>query len=196
MALNDTKVAVWRGKASYAKILGDPVPNFGKDGFEWKMDLEIDKSLVKEAKALGIADKVKEKDNYLDGRPHVTFKQKELKRDWKTGEMVKADPIKVTDILNNPWPQDRLIGNGSVCDVKFTVKDYGPGKKSGFYINSVRVLDHVPYEREEFSKIAETDEYYVKAVEAKEQKDREDAQFKKDFNIETPVLDDDLDDVL
>lgn len=149
---------VIRGKTSYAKILGDPVLNYSGDGKEWKMDLEITNETKKELKALGIADRVKTKAEYLDGKPFITFRQRELR---PTGEPNR--PITVVDAAGNAWPEDRLIGNGSTVDVKFTVVDYGKGKMKGVYISDVRVLELVPYAKTAFEPLDETDEFYQNA---------------------------------
>lgn len=172
MANNNSQTVVLRGKASFAKILGDPVLNYSKDGKEWKMDLVIDKDTVKEVKALGIGDRVKTKDGYVDGRPHLTFKQSELRRDGTPNK-----PIPVKDILGKDWNHSNLIGNESDVEVKFVVMDHGAGKKKGVYIRGVRVLKLVPYERKEFDDVDENDEFYqealkaAKAAEAAEQAD-------------------------
>lgn len=202
MTTSKPQTAVFRGKAQYAKVLGDPVLNFNKDGKEWKLDVVFpdDKGIKAEAKKLGIADRVKQKDSYAEGQAYMTFKQAEFKRSGEANERVK-----VTDILGNPWPQTTLIGNGSDIDVKFVVVDYGPGKKHGVYIRSIRVLKLVEYNKQEFDAIPEDDEFAAEAKALQEQRQREDAQFKKDFTVEpvedTPPfekddLDDDTDDVL
>jgi hypothetical protein len=153
-----TETVVFRGKASYAKIIGDPSLNYNKDGKEWKMDLELtNKGVIDEAKKLGIGDRVRQKEGYLNGNPFMTFKQAELRKDGKPNQ-----PIKVVDIKGNRW-DDKLIGNGSDVDVKFVVMDHGPGKKQGVYIRSVRVLKLVPYEKSEFEDIDENDEFYSEA---------------------------------
>lgn len=153
---------VLRGKAHYAKILGDPVLNFSKDGKEWKMDLElINEGFEKELEAAGIADRVKNKEKYLDGAPHLSFKQKELKRNGSAN-----DPIEVVDAAGNPWDQSKLIGNESIVDVKFVVVDYGKSMPKGVYIRKVRVLDLVPFENNDFEPLDENDEFYQKAVQA------------------------------
>jgi hypothetical protein len=161
MSTSNTRNVVVRGKASFAKILGDPVLNYNKDAKEWKMDLQIDKDTVKEFKGLGIGDRVKNKEGYLDGAPHITFKHSELRKDGTPNQ-----PIPVTDINGNLWDHAKLIGNGSDVDVKFVVMDHGPGKRAGVYIRSVRVLKLVPYVRQEFEPLDEDDEFYQEAVEA------------------------------
>jgi len=197
---NKPQTAVFRGKAQYAKVLGEPMLNYNKDGKEWKIDLVLaDKGLLAEAKKLGIGDRVKQKDDYVDGQSYMTFKQAEFKRDGTANE-----PIKVTDILGNAWPKDKLIGNGSDVDVKFVVIDYGPGKKSGVYIRSIRVLKLVEYNKKEFDDLPEDDEFAAEAKAAAEKRARDMEQFKKDFEldadegdaVEADALDDSLDDDL
>lgn len=202
---NKPQTAVFRGKAQYAKVLGEPMLNYNKDGKEWKIDLVLaDKGLLAEAKKLGIGDRVKQKDDYVDGQSYMTFKQAEFKRDGTANE-----PIKVTDILGNPWPKDKLIGNGSDVDVKFVVIDYGPGKKSGVYIRSIRVLKLVEYNKKEFDDLPEDDEFAAEAKAAAEKRARDMEQFKKDFELDADentnitvetdqgdALDDDLEEVL
>jgi hypothetical protein len=196
--ISKPQTAVFRGKAQYAKVLGEPMLNYNKDGKEWKIDVVFadEKGIKAEAKKLGIADRVKQKDDYVDGQPYMTFKQAEFKRNGEANERVK-----VTDILGNPWPQDKLIGNGSDIDVKFVVVDYGPGKKHGIYIRSIRVLKLVEYNKKEFDDLPEDDEFAAEAKALAEQRAREDAEFKKDFDLvepeaEAPIVADDLDDDL
>ena len=109
---NKPEIVTFRGKTSFAKIIGEPTVNRFDGNKEWTMDLVVDKEHVKKAKALGISDKIKMKPDYLDGQPYMSFKQKELR---PNGD--KNDPIRVVDIRGNAW-DDRLIGNGSDVDVK------------------------------------------------------------------------------
>lgn len=189
--MSNTTTVVIRGKASYAKILGDPVLNFSKDGKEWKMDVKINKDTVKELTGYGIKDKIKTKEGYLDGEPHLTFKQAEFQKSGKPNE-----PIKVTDILGNPWNDKELIGNDSDVDIKFVIIDYGAGKRKGMYIRSVRVLKLVPFNKADFGKVDETDEFYLLAKEA-EAKALAEHTAMVDAADESPPfdMDDDIDDV-
>lgn len=152
------KTVTIRGKAQFAKILGDPIPNYDKTGKEWKMDLEItDKDTIKEIKSLGIGDRIRQKENYLNGSPYISFKQAEFKKDGTTPNK----PITVVEADGKtPWDQDKLIGNGSTVDVRFAIIEYPAYKKTGCYIRAVRVLDHVSYERPLFDPLDEEDEFY------------------------------------
>jgi len=187
--MSNSNVVVFRGKAMYAKILGKPVGNPFDDNLNWTIDLVLTPETVKEAKSLGIGNKIKQKDTYLDGQPYMTFKQAELRR---SGE--ENDPIKVVDIKGAPWDPAVEIGNLSDIDMKFAVVDNGKTKPKGVYPRSVRVLKLVPFNRSEFEAINEDDEFFDEAQNA-QQADMVGAvdtpSFKKDFD-----LDDDIDDVL
>lgn len=189
--VDTVKTVVLRGKVSYAKVLGDPVLNYSKDGKEWKVDF-YDFPL-KEVKALGIGDRVKQKDEYLDGKPFMSFKQSELKKDGSPNF-----PIKVEDIAGKPWPQDKLIGNGTAVDLKFVVMPAVPGKKRGCYIRALRILDLVSYERSEFAPVSTEDEFAGNLADVQAmmeaQREAEDKAFKETFLGESS--DDDLDDDL
>jgi hypothetical protein len=159
--MNNDAIVYVRGKTSFAKILGNPVDNYAKDGKEWKMDLVISDETAKEMKQYGISDRVKIKDGYVDGQKYLSFKQPEYRKGGD-GTPVRNQPIKVVDIKGETWPDDKLIGNGSDVDVKFRVVDYGKGKKPGVYISSVRVLKLVSYtKKEDFPEITEDDPFYV-----------------------------------
>jgi len=163
-----------RGKAFYAKVLGRPVPNFGKDGFEWTIELEPNKEGKALLKDLGVDDRISkgEKGN------RILFRQKEKRLDGTPNR-----PITVVDDNNHPWPQDKLIGNESIVDLKFNYKDYGKGKKAGLYPQGIRILEHVPYERVEFAPLKEDDEFF--------RRDDDPApDFRNDFDI--PEDDDDI----
>lgn len=188
---NSNNLVVLRGKTSFAKVLGAPVGNPFDDNKNWSIDLILTPETVKEVKALGIADRIKRKEDYLDGQPHMTFRQAELRKDGTPNK-----PIRVVNIKGEDWDQDKLIGNGSDVDLKFAVADFGKGKKKGVYIRSIRVLKLVPYGgAPEFDPVDEDDEFFEEAQAAEaleaDRKAAEDKAFKKDFD-----LDDDIDDVL
>lgn len=187
---NENTTIVLRGKTNYCKLLPDQLSlNFSKDGKEWKTDFYGFPE--KEARGLGIGDRLKTKEGYLDGEVFMTFKQAEFRRD---GEPNK--PIPITDIINNPWPADKKIGNGSTVDLKFAVVDYGKGKKQGVYLRSMRVLEHVPFAgSNNFSPVSETDEFFAAAQKAEqeakakqattilEELDKPDAPFEDDVPV-------------
>lgn len=152
-----------RGKLSYAKILGSPVPTYdatkGKGSArEWKMDLElISPADVKELKSYGVGDRIKQKENYLDGAPYISLKQAELKKDGSPNR----PPNVVEKDGKTPWDQTKLIGNDTVADVKIAIMDNGPGMKTSMYIRGVRVLKLVEYQSAAFAPLDEDDEYFA-----------------------------------
>lgn len=128
------------GKAYWAKVLGDPVDNYSKDGKEWTIDVALDREALGILKGLGLDHKVRSKD---DGRgPFVTFTRRELKR--RTG--APNTPIRVVDFDNKVWDKSKPIGNGSTVQVKFnTFEPQARGAKKGYAILEVKVLDWVEY---------------------------------------------------
>lgn len=162
---------VFRGTLQYARVLGNPVLNYNKDGQEWKFDFVPNdpKGAFKELKATG-ANKVEDRLRSLkdsegnpryEGAEYMSFKQAAERRDGTPNT-----PIRVEDVYGNNWPEDVLLGNGTVADVKFVVIDNGPGKFPGVYPRSIRVLELVQYQSKEFEPIDESDPYFAKAAEA------------------------------
>lgn len=123
---------------------------------EWSLDVTPDKAGRDLLKKLGIADRLRDpKEGDFRKESFLSFRSKEMKADG-----TKADPIRVVDANNQPWGSD-LIGNGSVVDAKFVVKDYGKGKKKGVYIRAVRVLELVPYIPQDFAPLTSDDEFFA-----------------------------------
>jgi hypothetical protein len=141
-----------RGTAHWAKVLGDPVPNYSGDNREWTIDLTPDEDGLAKLKELGIEDRLKNKDD--DRGDFIQFRQREKRMD---GSLNKR--INVVDAAGEAWPQDKLIGNGSVVDVRFDYRDYGAGKKPGVYPQAIRVLEHAEYQRVDFAPLHEDDPY-------------------------------------
>jgi hypothetical protein len=131
------------GKIYWAKVLGNPRPNYSKDGNEWTFEFEPNAEGVKALKNAKLADRLKDK--YEDRGRFLTLRKAELAKDGKPNT-----PIRVYDNENQAWPAETLIGNGSVVDVKLDVRDYGPGKKQGVYPIAIRVTELVPYVSSEF----------------------------------------------
>lgn len=153
--LGENNLAVFHymtGKTHWTKILGDPVPNYGKDGFEWTFDFTPDEDGLKLLDELKIKDKLKNKGD--ERGDFIQFRQREKQANGKPNF-----PITVVDARNRPWNPEIKIGNGSTVEVKFKVVDYGKGKPTGVYPQAVRVLEHNPYVRQEFAPLPEDNEY-------------------------------------
>lgn len=146
------------GTGHWMKVLGPPVPNYARDGYEWTFDFTPDAESLAKIKELGLAKKLKNKD---DARgDFLALKQKEL-----TSKGKKNDPITVVDARNRIWDPDVKIGNGSTIEVKIDVVDYGKAMPTGVYVRAIRVLDLVPYVRQEFAPLPEDSEYVQKIPE-------------------------------
>ena len=138
------------GKTFWTKVLGDPVPNYNRDGFEWTFEFTPDAEGLALFQQLGIANKMKEK----DGRSYLKFTQKQKQANGKDNF-----PITVVDARNRPWDPNVKIGNDSTVEVKFKVVDYGKGKPTGVYPQALRVLELKEYVRQEFAPLPEDSEY-------------------------------------
>lgn len=167
---------VLRGKAYYAKVLGNPVDNYNRDGKEWTIELEPDDESMKTLKRLKLDDRVTKGEN----KNRILFRQREKRPDGENNK-----PITVVDANNRPWDQSKLIGNESIVDLKVKVKDYGKGKKLGIYPQAIRVLEHVEYVRQEFAPLNEEDRFWKKQPDVA-------PDFKADFDLEEPELDDEI----
>lgn len=123
-----------RGKAKWAKVIGDPVWGYENTFKEWTLDVVIDDETAERLEAEGLGDKIKEKND----EKFVKFSRKEFK---SNGEPNK--PIRIVDAKGNPW-NGQKIGNGSVVNVNFAINEYKKGKFS-MNILALQVWDHVPY---------------------------------------------------
>lgn len=144
------------GNISWAKILGEPVPNYNRDGHEWTFDFYPNAEALALFKELKIVGKMKDD---KQGNKFLRFTQKAKRADGKDNF-----PITVVDARNREWDPDVKIGNDSLGEVKFKVVDYGKGLQTmGIYPQAVRILEHKPFVRQEFAPLPEDSEY-VKAL--------------------------------
>lgn len=134
----------------WAKVLGDPVPNYNRDGNEWTFDFVPDKESMKLIKGLNPGPKLKNKGD--DRGDFIQFKQKAERADGTPNR-----PITVVDARNRLWNHDVKIGNGSKVEVKFNVVPYKT--TVGVYPQAIRVLELVEYVRQEFAPLPEDSEY-------------------------------------
>jgi len=121
------------GKAYWASVVK---PNTTYED-AWQVDVCLDednKSMV-ESLGLTVQNKGDEKGDF------VKIKRKVNKLDGSQ----RTAPI-VKDSNNNDW-DDRLIGNGSLVNVKFSTYDWNYNNKKGkaSFLLAVQVVDLVPY---------------------------------------------------
>lgn len=153
-------MAMIKGKARWTKILGAPVDGYTKPGFkpdpknkEWSFDLVLSEVGVKSALAQGVSpDKIKKN---KDGESVLKFKRKAYKQDG-----TEAKPIEVVDDRGNPWDRSVMIGNDSVLNVMFSIRETG-----GISPIKVQVWEHVEYKAgEQFPNRDDVDDFKGKKV--------------------------------
>ena len=180
MAVKKTTIFV-QAPIYWAKVLGAPRPNYDGDAKEWTLEVEVTDELREHLKTHRLLDRIKAK-NAVGGRgEYIVLKKKELTADGRPNS-----PIRIYDDEDQPWDETKLLGNGTVADVKITIADYGIGKQKGLYPEALRIQDLVEYKSSEFGGM-QTDDKPV----AKKAKAPKEDTFKKDFGLE-----DDLDDPL
>lgn len=124
--------------------------------------MSLDKAGVTLMKELGIGNKVKNKGD--ERGDFIQFKQKAIRADGTPNR-----PITVVDARNRPWDPKIVngevtnkIGNKSLVEVKFNVVEYKT--TTGVYPQAIRILELVPYVRQEFAPLPEDSEF-VKKIE-------------------------------
>ena len=131
-----TKYYVFVGKAAWPKLVR---PDEGPYGKKWMIDLYPDEDNLCLIEDSGV------KINPIKASP--TFPGEigyRFKRDVEkviNGKMTQFEPPKVVDKDNNEFTEN--IGNGSIVECEVAVYDTRAGK--GHRLNTVRVLEHVPY---------------------------------------------------
>jgi hypothetical protein len=129
-------MAVAKGVAYWAGVLGEPKADKFDDALKWSLDLEVDDE--ERARLVGLG--IKSKEN----NPNVfVFKRYLINK--KTGN--NNPPPNVVDAGKNPWDQESLIGNGSKVNVAFNTYPHPMDSKTGLGkgLQAVQVMEHVPY---------------------------------------------------
>jgi hypothetical protein len=184
---NMAKYHYLTGRINWAKVLGDPVDNYNKDGKEWTFDFTPDEEGRALLEELGLGKKLKNKDD--ERGIFIQFKQKAHRADGTPNR-----PITVVDARNRLWDPKIVngqvtnkIGNNTLGEVKFEVVEYKT--TIGVYPQAIRVLDLVPYVRQEFAPLPEDNEFVRKA-------ESFDFNLPTTFDMESAVIEDELDDPL
>jgi len=128
------------GQAYWSHVIR-PNTKFNPDG-EYSIEIcNLDAKNKKVAEGDGLT--IKNKDD--DRGDFVTLKQYARTKDGSPRK------ISVKDSQRNPFPNDKLIGNGSKVNVSYFPKEYtvyGGGVKG--YLNAVQVVDLVEYKTDDF----------------------------------------------
>ena len=100
-------------------------------------------------------------DDEYTGDVIFKFKRNEFK---KNGDPWGAPIVKTAD-PNINWPQDKLIGNGSLVRVSFQISKWEMSGKAGISLRlqAVQVLKHVPYEADG-SEVFKVEEEYIQDI--------------------------------
>lgn len=184
MAATNRATIFISGKLSWAKVLGDPVPNYNKDAREWTFELEPDEKGLQVMIKQGLTDRIKgqgynigTKGQHKERTPFIQLKKTELNKEGKPNT-----PIRIYDEDDETWDSNTLIGNGSSADVKLDIRDYGIGKKKGIYPVAIRVTDLVEYQSSEFGGMdKEEDEGFKPSKKSKKD------TFKEDFGLDDEI---------
>lgn len=130
-----------RGKIYWAKILGKaPTSEFGTF---WSFDFVPEDGGEELLKAGMKKDYLKEDKNNDHGGVYLSFKRNAIKKDGspaKTFQVVGPD--------GEDWDQMRLIGNGSVVNVKIALNETSYKKQTWLKPSAVaiQVWDHIKYQ--------------------------------------------------
>lgn len=156
---------VLRGTIDWAKITGDPRPHTGKAIYDkgplWSTDFTPNAASRKLIAEAGASSKLREP-NRASEKEHRTETFLSFKTLLNRADGKQNAPPLIKDAQGNLW-DDRLIGNGTVVDVKVKIVDYGKAAEKGCYLQAVRVLDLVPYESNDFEPLSEDDEFFGKS---------------------------------
>jgi hypothetical protein len=139
----NTKVGklIVTGTAKWAKVqeVDRRFPDEKTGGGTWSINVELDAAGVKTVKDAGMGHRLKETE---EGTKYIQLKRKEKKY---TGEL--REPPKVIDAETNAFKG--LIGNGSKVKVLAYTYDNKQTKKSEAMLDTVQVLELVPYKRKQ-----------------------------------------------
>lgn len=152
---------VLRGKLHWAKIVGDAQPHTGNPKYDkgpsWSVDLTPDAKSRALLEEHGLMKKLREPGNGpKEGRTESFITLRHL---LNRPDGTQNRPLTIKDVRGEAWDGSK-IGNESVADVKVKAVDYGSGSEMGLYIQAVRILDHIPYERNDFEPLSEDDEFF------------------------------------
>ena len=106
-----------KGQAFWCRVVGAPHDNKFTKSKQWSFDLSVDKETIQKLLEAGmrktyIRNKADERGDFL------SFQRDATKKDGTEGK-----PFKIVDAQNNPWPTDKLIGNGSTLNVIVTLNE-------------------------------------------------------------------------
>lgn len=128
----------------WAKVIGDPVPNYDGDGLEWAVDLcKLTSEHLKQLQDDGMSS------FYLKDKDDERGKFLQYKRAGTRKDGVASKPIPIVDKYGKKW-NGSLLGNGTIADIKYAINEVQPpkGKPRGkIAVLAIMIREHVPYEK-------------------------------------------------
>jgi len=167
------------GEVYWAKVLGNPRPNYNGDAREWSFEFEPDEHGIAKLKQHKLTDRLKDKYEDQGRGKFIVLRRTEFSKDGNPNT-----PIRIYDGEGNEWDKTKLLGNKTKVDVKLDIRDYGPGKKKGVYPVAIRVKELVPYQSSEFGGM---DREATEEVEVTEKPPKRKDTFKQDFDLDDDV---------
>lgn len=172
-----------KGMALWAKVLGEPAKGYDTEERSWTISLVLDPTeeatiqFVSKLEELfkefhGTTNKVARygwpfgdetiKDENGREKPTGKIKVNFKRREFTSRQQQKPAPI-VVDAKKNPWPADKLIGNGSIVRVAFVAWPWtgANGKGMSLELERVQVIELVSYEAPTADVFAEEEGYVV-----------------------------------
>jgi hypothetical protein len=134
-----------QGKAYWCKIIGRPHDNKFNPGVkQWSFDLgNIDKATQKQLLEMGMK-KTSLRNKSDERETFISFQKNASKADGEP-----TAPFRIVDQNNQPWPKDKLIGNGSTLNVSVMLSErlFRGEKFLKPVALAIQVWDYVEYER-------------------------------------------------
>ena len=137
-------------KVKWARVGNNPATKYASEDTEWTIDCIVTPEQSKDWVAKGLAQK--ERFDPETNEPFVKIKRNThfVKKNPVTGVMEKSSltPPKVTNKYGDDITETN-IGNGSLCNVKYTERDWKFEKKTGVSptLVGVQVMELVEYEQ-------------------------------------------------
>jgi len=105
-----------QGTGKWCRIVGEPAPNkFKNNAREWSFELYLDEANQRKLLDAGM------KPSYLKDKGDgvfIQFTRDEFRKDGSPGKA-----FEIVDAAKNPWPEGKLIGNGSTLNVMVTLNE-------------------------------------------------------------------------
>lgn len=124
-------------------FIAEANPNYPGSPEYYKCTLEVDLATRDKFKDSGVKTRI---NNTPDGKFLVLLKRPKEPKIDNDGKPFGGGRPEILDKDGNQWPDENKIGNGSRVKVKYIT--YTAGPYSGHRLESISILDYVPYDNE------------------------------------------------